>query len=433
MVKASSMAFFQGVWLSTLVVLTACSSDSAPSNAGNAGAGQASAGSPSAGDSGSSGADSSAGDAAGGSPSSAGRNQGGSPNAGAAGAPAHGGAPVVDYGNPEVPPAEWTNVTGMFAGMQSECGNMSGMFSSPFLDLLVLGVARQGLWSSTDGGASYEKLGMSGDPFLGRLTTVAWDPSSSQVFYVSGIYGWESPFTDGVFKTTNAGASLSGYKALSAIQSHNDSVSVDFSDPERKTLLSGGHEQAKILFLSTDAGVSWSDIGPSLPDDVGFCTTTLVLDSKHLLVGCAASYSGKSGAILRSTAGGDSWTKVATQGVVGQPLWALDGSIYWAAEAGGLLKSTDQGSSFAQVSDQPSNRVSPIQLPDGRIASLVDKALALSDDGGETWQGVGSAVPFDPNSICYSPFRRAFFATHFDCTDAVPADAIARYGFDFKQ
>jgi len=76
--------------------------------------------------------------------------------------------------------------------------------------------------------------------------------------------------------------------------------------------------------------------------------------------------------------------------------------------------------------------VSPIQLPDGRIASAVDRTLALSSDEGKTWHAIGAAIPFEPNGIGYSPFRRAFFATHFDCLDAVPADAIVRYGFDFE-
>ena len=33
---------------------------------------------------------------------------------------------------------------------------------------------------------------------------------------------------------------------------HNDLISVDFSDPDRKTILAGTHEQKRKLFLSTD-------------------------------------------------------------------------------------------------------------------------------------------------------------------------------------
>jgi hypothetical protein len=359
---------------------------------------------------------------------------GGADTAGAGGTVVQGGAPNVDYGNAPVPPAQWTNVTGKLAGMQSECGNMSGVFPSPFEDMLVLGVARQGLWSSTDGGATFAKLGTTGDMILNRLSFVLWDPDNTKVFWASGIYGWESPFTDSVFKTTDLGMSFSGYKKLSAIQSTNDSVSVDFSDPDRKTMLSGGHEQTGVLFRSTDAGATWTDIGHLLPANLGFCTTTLVLDAKTLLVGCTASYSGKKGAILRSTNGGDAWTQVSDTGVVGEPLRASDGSLYWAGEGGGVYKSSDQGVSFTQVADNnTAGAVSPIELPGGRIVSVAQKVLKGSTDGGKSWQAIGTAMPFDPVVIAYSPFRRAFYASHFDCTDNVPADAIERYGFDFKQ
>jgi len=414
--------------LSTLSPLVACGSDGSKANSGIAQAGQA--GTNELGEGGT-------GNAAGKSASagqSAGLGGAGSGEAPVSGGAANlGGRPAIDYGDPEVPPAQWTNITGMFAGMQSECGNMSGIFSSPFIDLLVFGVARQGLWSTRDGGATFSKLGTTGDAFLSRMSTVSWDPSSSKIFYVSGIYGWESPFTDGVVKTTDTGASLTGYKTLSAIQSSNDSVSIDFTDSDRKIMLSGGHEQSGVMFRSTDSGANWTDIGASLPANLGFCTTTLVLDSKHLLIGCAGSWSNKPGAVLRSVDGGNTWEKVSDDGVVNQPLWASDGAIYWAKEAGGLLVSTDAGATFHQASDKISNRVSPIELPDGRIVSLVNNTLAASKDGGKAWDAIGSMLPFEPNSIAYSPFRRAFFATRFDCNNNVPADAIARFGFDFKQ
>jgi photosystem II stability/assembly factor-like uncharacterized protein len=391
--------------------------------AGDGGGGKSSGGSPIADEGGTK-----AGEAAG----SGGTGGASNGTSGGGGGLAHGGAPDVDYGDPEVPPAKWTNITGTFVGMQSECGNMGGVFSSPFVDLLVFGVARQGYWSSVDGGASYEKLGTTGDKILNRLTSVVWDPSSSDVFYAAGIYGWEAPFTDGVFKTSDRGASFNGYKALSAIQSANDSISIDFTDPDRKVMLSGGHEQTDVLFRSQDGGKTWSNIRDSLPEGLGFCTWTLVLDAKRMLVACAASYSQKAGAIVRSTDGGDTWTTVSDKGATSQPLWARDGSIYWDNEAGGLLKSEDQGVTFTSIANNASSRVGPIQLPDGRVVVVANKVLTASADGGKTWEPLAPAMPFDPTGMDYSPFRRAFYATYFDCNDAVPNDAVERYGYDFE-
>ena len=383
---------------------------------------------------------------------SAGNNSGGSPNPAQGGSAAntpfpdefaggpsgggtpiaHGGAPDVDYGNMAMPPAQWTNITGTFAGMQSECGNFGGVYPSPYEDKLILGVARQGLFSSVDGGTTYQAIGTTGDKILNRLAMVIWDPAATQVFWTSGIYGWESPFTDGVFKTTDGGASFVGYAKLAMIQSANDSVSIDFNDPARKTMLSGGHEQAGLLFRSTDAGETWTDIGSSLPNTVGFCTTSLVLDAQTFLVGCAAGYSKKSGAILRSSDGGKTWSQVSGKGVSGQPLWAYDGSIYWAGEGGGMFKSADFGKTFTQVADAgTAGSTVPIQLPTGAIVSSAQKSLKLSPDAGKTWIPVATDMPWAASGIAYSPFRRAFYAWHWDCTNNVPADAIQRFGYDY--
>ncbi len=85
------------------------------------------------------------------------------------------------------------------------------------------------------------------------------------------------------------------------------------------------------------------------------------------------------------------------------------------------------------VSDKISTALQPIQLPDGRIVVVANKMLTASSDGGKTWHTLGTAIPFEPGSIAYSPFRRAFFATQWDCNGVVLPDAVARYGFDFKQ
>jgi photosystem II stability/assembly factor-like uncharacterized protein len=333
------------------------------------------------------------------------------------------------------PPGSWVSVTNNLAGLTSECGNMNGVFPHPTMDMLISGVARQGLWASTDGAQTWSHIGTTGDTILNRTSWIVWDPSQPTTFWESGIYGWESPFTDGVFITTDNGNSFKGYGTLAAIQSHNDSISVDFSDPQRKTLLSGGHEQKQTLFLSTDAGSTWANIGTSLPAGLGFCTTTLVVDSKTFLVGCAASWSGAAGAILRSTDGGTSWTQASAKSVSGQPLWASDGSMYWAAEGGGMMKSTNQGVAWTQVADaNTAGTLRPLELPDGRIASTQGSMIVVSADKGMTWKNVSTAMPYTATGFSYSPFRNAFFIWYFTCSgpNDVPADAIMRFGWDYR-
>jgi hypothetical protein len=335
------------------------------------------------------------------------------------------------------PSADWVSVTNNLTGLSSECGNMGGVYPDPRTDRLIAGVALQGLWASTDGAQTWTAIGTGGNSIKNRTSTIVWDPARATTFWQSGIYGWETG-TDGAFITTDDGNSFQGYAGLSSAQmggNTNDSISIDFGDPQRQTLLAGTHEQTQTLYLSTDAGASWSNIGPSLPAGLGFCTSTLVLDSTTFLVGCAASWSGFPGAILRSNDRGGSWTQVHGAGVVGQPLWASDGTIYWSEEGGGMFKSSDEGATWSPIADaSTAGTVSPIELPDGRIASAQHDSVVITADKGGTWTAIGTAMPYVPVGLSYSPFRSAFYIWYFTCTgtNAVPGDAISRFGWDYR-
>jgi hypothetical protein len=97
-----------------------------------------------------------------------------------------------------------------------------------------------------------------------------------QTFWESGIYN-----AGGVYRTTDDGTTL---LALGNV-THNDSISVDFTDPMRQTLLAGTHEQSGHLFRSTDGGNTWTDIGPNLPTGTGFSSQALVIDAQTHLLG----------------------------------------------------------------------------------------------------------------------------------------------------
>jgi hypothetical protein len=79
---------------------------------------------------------------------------------------------------------------------------------------------------------------------------------------------------------------------------------------------------------------------------------------------------------------------------------------------------------------------SPVELPDGRLASVGPQAVMVSADCGTTWHAATTKLPYAPTGLAYSPYRKAFYVWHFDCTgqnnpgDPVPADAIMRYAFD---
>ena len=140
--------------------------------------------------------------------------------------------------------------------------------------------------------------------------------------------------TPAAYITTDNGASFAGYTTLMSLSGDadtNDSISVDFTDPDRKTMLAGSHEATGQLYLFTDKGTTWTNIGPNLPAGIGFCTDTLVLDANTFVVGCSNSYSNQPGGIVRSTNAGQSFTTVSSTVVIGLPLWASDGPFISAS------------------------------------------------------------------------------------------------------
>ena len=154
--------------------------------------------------------------------------------------------------------AEWVNVTGNLAGMPSECGNLCLLSVVPGQDKIIAGIAKQGLWQTTDGGATWKALGQGAgsDSIVNRPSRIVYDPTSATAFWESGIYN-----SSGVYHTTNGGQT---FRHLGGAK-HNDFVDVDFADAKRRTLLAGGHEQSRMVWKSTDGGQSWTNVGVNLP------------------------------------------------------------------------------------------------------------------------------------------------------------------------
>lgn len=344
-----------------------------------------------------------------------------------------GGAGSGGVAPPPLLDGEWVNVTSTLAHKPSECGNLSFGANKPDEDMIIMGVAQHGLWATTDGGDSWNPLGDSSDPdpIVNRVSWLSFDPSDTNTFWESGVYN-----SFGIYKTTNDGKNF----LKAGVIQHNDYFSVDYTDKARKTLLASGHEQVHKLYLSTDAATTWTEIGDYIPTDAGVCPFPFVLDSQTFLLGCG-SYSGGKPGIFRSTDAGMNWQRVSTAGGGSPPLVASDGTMYWASEdTNGMTMSTDQGLTWsdpfaAGVVSTPSGTAAPLELPDGRIAELSKDSVIVSADQGQTWKPASAELPFSPKGFFYSPQRKAFYVYYITCgvgTDAVPANGIMRFDFDYE-
>jgi hypothetical protein len=306
---------------------------------------------------------------------------------------------------------------------------MALVSARPDRDMLIASVALQGLWSSENGTTTWTALGSGAGSakVTNRGSSIVYDPDRLNTFWESGTYN-----AGAVYRTDDNGAS---FRQLGFI-SHADAVSVDLTDPARRTLLTNRHETSN-LYRSTDGGTMWSDISASLPSNVGFTTGPYVINAQTHLLG---TNNGARSGVYRTTDGGSTWTNVYDHAVVGTPLLAHSGgALYWVLGAGGIIQSTDGGATWKQVardgtlSNSASNLV---ELPNGNLAAVGNQVVIVSADHGATWRSVGPGMPYAPSGLTYSPFRNAFYIWHFDCdfstNNPIPANAILSLSYDYK-
>jgi photosystem II stability/assembly factor-like uncharacterized protein len=211
----------------------------------------------------------------------------------------------------------------------------------------------------------------------------------------------------------------------------DEGLSVDFNDPQRKTIAIGQHESARTIRCSSDGGNTWTNICGTLPVGTARANYPLVLDDQTILAGCsfmissgptsAWSYGGKPG-VFRTTNKGASWTQVSDKAVFQEPLVVND-TIYWTfynrtnadtnTLTGGLLRSDDKGVTWTVATATGllwSCR--PVLLPDGRIGMINDdKRIVASSDHGATWKAITPAIPVPtPWGFTYNAPGKAFFA-----------------------
>jgi photosystem II stability/assembly factor-like uncharacterized protein len=322
------------------------------------------------------------------------------------------------------PTGSWNNATSNLAGMKAGFANMTYASAKPDEDKVISGLSELGLWESSDGGQSWQAMGTGVDSAIipNRPSSIQYDPEHPHVFWESGSYG------SGVFRTDDNGVTFFQLGTFGG----TDAISIDFADPDRQTMLASGHEEGHLLRRSVDGGSNWEEIGTAnLPSEVGACNYPLVLNDEIFLFSCSRFGGGSMWGILGSLDGGETWTVQGKIPASREALLASDGTIFWSGEGGGLLRSADQGQTWTSIPIEKLLEVHPIELPDGRIATLTEQYVIVSEDKGLTWSPVTSATPFRGEGLTYSEQQQAFFIWRASTTETVPDDSLARYDWDF--
>ena len=330
---------------------------------------------------------------------------------------------------------------------------------------MYIASAGGGVWKTTDGGSTFR-------PLTDNLTSlscgyVAVDPVNPSVLYVGTgelNYSLDSYYGDGVFKSTDAGASWTKVAASGTVGS---SISQIVIDPLNTSVLylsgasgvyrstdaglswkstaSGGNANcvvmnplnplglytttvgytADVVKKSTDGGVTWTTLAGGLPSSIGRTQLALAAADTNILYASIARASSPYGVLglYESTDGGSTWTlRDSSKNYLGGQGWydnaiAVKPSNPATVVAGGLdvYVSTSSGAALAQRSNWATSSPSNFCHADIHFLGYNGSVLYCGSDGGVyrstndglTWSDLNATLStlqymsadYDPTSL----------------------------------
>lgn len=230
-----------------------------------------------------------------------------------------------------------------------------------------LGVG-DGIFKSTDGGKSWEHVGLGDVQQVGRLIV---HPTNPDLVIVAGLgHPYGANDERGVFRTKDGGKS---WEKVLFINHNTGAIQVDF-DPNNPNIIyadmwehqEGPWENASFsgpnsgLFKSTDGGDTWRKLKVGLPSaEQGLGRIGIGIAQSNSNIIYATVDARQDGGIYKSEDAGESWKLIATD----RRLWG-------------------RGSDFAEIKVHPKN---PDRIYVGNVASYT------SGDGGKTWMSLKGA------------------------------------------
>ncbi len=193
----------------------------------------------------------------------------------------------------------------------------------------------------------------------------------------------------GLYKTTDGGATWAAINAgADSLLGRGDVHDVRV-DPSRPDIVYAAVSGTGIV-RSTDAGATWKRLTPEF-SVTSSVTTHVAIHGKS---GDTMVYSTDTGNIFRSTNEGESWS-LSRQGTESGRVLALvadpaHSDLLYAGTEGGLLRSTDFGSTWVRVPGllpivATSIAVPQDKLTPARYAFGPGVGIQISRDGGSTW------------------------------------------------
>jgi photosystem II stability/assembly factor-like uncharacterized protein len=320
-----------------------------------------------------------------------------------------------------------------------------------------VGFATGGLWKTTNNGTTFEPIFDSYETH--SVGDIAIAPSDPDVVYVGtgeANNRQSSSFGAGVYKTTDGGAS---FERVGLVETQSISrVLVHPTDANTVWVAANGHlfgaNPERGVFKTTDGGTTWAHV---LRVDENTGATDLVLDPsnprklfaatyEHRRTACCFVGGGDGSGIWTSDDGGDTWRRLegsglprGTMGRIALAMTPADPNVVYAQievavdredelsdeeieewdrlddadslppdpQYNGVWRSTDKGATWEFRSNENGRpmyfsqiRVSP---EDSDLVYTVDQRVQKSRDGGVTWQTYRSFGHVDQHALWVDP------------------------------
>ena len=240
-----------------------------------------------------------------------------------------------------------------------------------------------GLFRSTDGGRTWEYIGLEETHYIGRIIV---DPTNSQRIWVAGtgsLFGTNPE--RGVYRSTDGGTSWELVLSLT-----DSTAAIDLAiDPTRPDTIyaamwervrgltyrrSGGPSSG--IYRSYDGGDTWVELTNGLPSgsNVGRIGISVCASHPNVIYAIYDDRATLTAQVYKSTDGGGTWFRT-NDGVIG--------GIY-----------SSYGWYFGQIRVCPTN-------PD--LVFVLGIELYRSTDGGASWSEVGSNMHVDHHAMAFDP------------------------------
>jgi len=243
-----------------------------------------------------------------------------------------------------------------------------------------------GVYRSTDGGASFDHLGLENTHDIPDL---AVDPRDPDTCYIAALgHLWGPNEERGLYKTTDGGQS---WDHVLAIDEDTGACEVEINPDDPDLVYAAMYTRRRTgwsflppderggIFRSTDAGQTWEELTEGLPERTGRIGIAICPDDTDRLY-----------AIVESSEGGrvgDTWTN--------------------RSRSGGLFRSDDGGDTWERTSNfSPRNfYFSRVQTDpeDCNRVYLLGWQPYVSDDGGHTLYPIGNVMHVDFHAIVVDP------------------------------